>query len=92
VWSADDPQSHNKWAALFNATGDEANADGEKAEGGDNMAEIRLDLRSIGIAENAPCAIIDVWSGKSLGTFKNAEFSQKLRPHASGLYKIVPHR
>jgi len=92
VWSADDPQSHNKWVALFNATGDEADSDMKKAEGGDNMAEIKLDLRSIGIAENAPCVIIDVWSGKSLGTFKNAEFSQKLRPHASGLYKIVPNR
>lgn len=90
VWSADHPQGRVKWAALFNVADNEQYGNTLNADNEDCCAEITLDLRSIGIAEDTACTIIDMWSGETLGTFKNAEFSRKLRSHASGLYKIVP--
>ncbi|MDE6338682.1 MAG: NPCBM/NEW2 domain-containing protein, partial [Muribaculaceae bacterium] len=51
-------------------------------------SEIALDLTEIGIPENTVCRITDLWTGEDLGSFSNKEFSRKLKPHTSGLFKI----
>lgn len=54
----------------------------------DTDAEIALDLRELGFAENQTCEITEMWKNESMGEFKNDEFSPTFSAHASGLYKI----
>src|SRR5574344_2711462 len=51
---------------------------------------VPLDLTKIGLDADQNVTIKDIWSGESLGTFKNSEFAPILNQHASGLYLITP--
>ncbi|WP_243347050.1 NPCBM/NEW2 domain-containing protein [Parabacteroides sp. FAFU027] len=48
-------------------------------------SEVSVDLKSLGI--NGECTVTDLWSGAKLGTFKG-KFTQTLKRHAGGLYRI----
>lgn len=52
---------------------------------GEEEFEIEVKLKDLGI--EADCQISDLWQIKDLGYF-NSTFSQKIRPHGSGLYKV----
>lgn len=54
----------------------------------DNSAPVTLDLTKLGYAQDQPCRIVEMWSGKEEGVYKNAEFSPVIRTHGSGLYRI----
>ena len=49
---------------------------------------VALDLVQLGFAADQPCRVKEMWKGKDVGTFKNAEFAPILRSHASGLYRV----
>lgn len=49
---------------------------------------VRLDLTSIGIPAGEKCKITEMWTGKTLGTFKNSKFTSSINPHASQLLKV----
>lgn len=49
--------------------------------------ELSANLGELGLTGKV--TVTDMWSGKKVGTFTGT-FSQKLLPHASGLYKIEP--
>ncbi len=51
---------------------------------------IPLDLRTLGYAQGQECTLRDLWTGKSAGTFKDAEFAPSIHPHGSKLYRITP--
>ena len=80
VWTADVPNSPDKYIALFNA---QSTIDYPDA------GTVKVDFNSIGIKENA--RVIDLWSRKELGVF-NKEFSRDIPQHGAGLYRISPVR
>ena len=49
---------------------------------------LRAMLEKMGFAADQPCRVKEMWKGKDVGTFKNAEFAPILRSHASGLYRV----
>lgn len=53
----------------------------------DAEAEISVNLKDLGL--NGDCQVTELWTGRKLGEVSN-DFSRKLRPHASGLYKFSP--
>ncbi len=78
VWTATDPKTGDKYLALFN-TSDQVVPNVVEAE----TITVRFDQLGV----NGTRLITDLWSGKKLGTFKG-EFAQKIKPHASGFYRI----
>lgn len=66
------PQTNEVYLALFNVD--------DKDD-----KEISVNLKDLGL--NGDCKVMNMWSGEEMGTFSN-EFSQTLKPHASGLYKF----
>ena len=49
--------------------------------------EISVNLKDLGL--NGDCKVVDIWAGEEIGILSN-DFSQKIKPHGSGLYKFVP--
>lgn len=66
------PQTNEVYLALFNINDD-------KEE------KISVNLKDLGL--NGDCKVTDMWTGKEMGTASN-DFTQVLKPHASGLYKF----
>ncbi len=66
------PQTNEVYLALFNINDD-------KEE------KISVNLKDLGL--NGDCKVTDMWTGEEMGTVSN-DFTQVLRPHASGLYKF----
>lgn len=50
--------------------------------------DITLDLTQLGIPSGKKCEITEMWTGTKVGTYKNAQFTKRLAPHASALYRI----
>jgi hypothetical protein len=67
------PETHEVYLALFNISDDE-------------MINISVNLKDLGI--NGDVEVVNMWTGESLGVISN-DFSQNLKPHASGLYKFI---
>lgn len=67
------PETHDVYLALFNITDDET-------------LNIPVNLKDLGL--NGDVEVVNIWTGESLGTVSN-DFSQTLKPHASGLYKFI---
>jgi hypothetical protein len=82
AWIADAPEASVKYLAVFNA---EDKPQGSQAE----KAKITVSLTDAGFGGG--CAIIDLWSGESLGTI-NDTFSPELPYHGAGLYAVKPSR
>jgi hypothetical protein len=76
AWSADVPGTPDKYLAVFNLADDEP-------------AEIAVSWKELGL--NGKCAVRDLWQKKSLGLFED-RFAPVVKPHAAGLYRIVPAR
>ncbi len=51
---------------------------------------ITLDLRTLGYAQGQACTIRDLWTGRTVGTYKNDEFAPSINEHGSKLYRISP--
>lgn len=73
IWLSENPATKEIYLALFNLS------DGKEE------AEIKVDLGKLGIT--GKCIITELWGNREAGTF-STEFTQKFRPHASGLYKL----
>ena len=73
AWTADDPETGDKFLALFNATDSPG------------TAEISVDFLQIGL--KGTHFVTDLWSGKKLGSISN-RFSAKINRHGAGLYRI----
>jgi hypothetical protein len=73
AWTADDPETGDKFLALFNATDSPG------------TAEISVDFLQIGL--KGTHLVTDLWSGKKLGSISN-RFSAKINRHGAGLYRI----
>ncbi|MBS1653359.1 MAG: glycoside hydrolase family 27 protein [Bacteroidetes bacterium] len=74
AWVADASGSGIKYLALFNKE--------------DNKQSIVISLKDIGIKKS--CKVIDLWSGKTIGIYKN-EFSAEINIHGAGLYELKPY-
>jgi len=72
VWTADDPKTGDKYVALFNASDTPD-------------AEVSVKFDQIGLSGSHN--VKDLWTGKKIGKFTGS-FSQKIRMHGAGLYKI----
>jgi len=66
-------ETNEVYLALFNISDDET-------------LEISVNLKEIGL--NGDVKVINMWTGEILGEVSN-DFSQTIRPHASGLYKFI---
>lgn len=73
AWSADDPETGDKYLALFNAS--------DSPDG----AEISVKFELLGLAGTH--SVKDLWTGEKLGKFRDS-FSQKINKHGAGLYRI----
>ena len=73
AWTADDPETGDKFLALFNATDSPG------------TAEISVDFLQIGL--KGTHLVTDLWSGKKLGSISN-RFSAKINRHGAGLFRI----
>jgi alpha-galactosidase len=76
AWTADDPDSEDKYLAVFNL-------------GEDTETPVYVDLRDLGF--NGKCQIQDLWKHKDLGTFEK-EFTPLITVHGSGMYRISATR
>jgi hypothetical protein len=73
AWTADDPETGDKFLALFNATDSPG------------TAEISVDFLQIGL--KGTHLVTDLWSGKKLGSISN-RFSAKINRHGAGLFTL----
>jgi alpha-galactosidase len=71
VWVADAAENGSKYVALFNKS--------------DSSQHIAVSLSDIGIKKS--CTVIDLWSGKVIGTCKD-ELSSVINKHGAGLYQF----
>ena len=85
VWTADVPNSKDKYVALFNAQSKGENVDFNNA----NQVNVKVNFEAIGIKGKAK--VRDLWSHKDLGIF-NGSFGRELPQHGAGLYRISPVR
>ncbi len=78
AWTADVPDSKDKYVALFNTrdTGDSA-----------NIAPVKVLFETIGL--QGRCAVRDLWEKKDLGAY-SGEFGAVIPAHGAGLYRISP--
>lgn len=72
AWVADDPDSDDKYLAVFNL--------GEDAE-----TPVHVDLRDLGL--KGDCQIRDLWAHQDLGTF-NTHFDPLIGVHGAGMYRV----
>ncbi len=72
AWTADDPQTGDKYVALFNAS---------------DLPEIEISVRFGQLGLTGTHTVTDLWTGKEAGTFTDV-FSRSLNSHGAGLYKI----
>jgi len=72
VWTADAPEGHAKYVAVFNVGDKEA-------------IDIRVDWRSLKLPEK--CSLRDLWAHQDLGTISGGH-TFHVAPHAAGLYAV----
>ena len=72
AWSADDPETGDKYLALFNASDQDA-------------SEISVKFEQLGLTGSH--TVKDLWSGEKLGKF-TLSFSRNINRHGAGLYRI----
>ena len=78
AWTADDPQTGDKYLALFNASDTTGPVPADRAD-------IRVKFDQLGLSGTH--TFTDLWSSEKLGEFTN-EFSQAINRHGAGLYRI----
>jgi alpha-galactosidase len=92
AWTADDPESRDKFLALFNASDSlpviDNNAtrnSGQIATEAAGRASITVKFNQIGLTGTH--TIKDLWTGEKLGEF-TGEFTRIINRHGAGLYRI----
>jgi alpha-galactosidase len=84
AWTADVPESSDKYLALFNARDPEQS--GEQPQASEPAGqEISVDLATLGFS--CPCQVHDLWRHTSLGNF-SGKFAAKIPFHGAGLYRV----
>lgn len=78
AWTADDPQTGDKYLALFNAQDSSANTP-------NGALPVPVQLNALGIQDS--CTITDLWTGKRVGRFTGS-FAPSIRCHGAGLYRL----
>lgn len=76
-WVADDPDSNDKYLALFNTRSSSEN----------NPSEISVTLSDIGFTGSV--RVRDLWQQKELGSV-TGEFAPTINVHGAGLYRLSP--
>jgi alpha-galactosidase len=76
AWSADDPNTGDKYLALFNASDKEPVVEKEEIK-------VQFDLLNL----TGTHEVTDLWSGENLGKFTDA-FSRTIKHHGAGLYRM----
>lgn len=51
---------------------------------------VEIDLAAVGIEAGRSCSIYNIWEGREAGSYKDSEFADTLRQHASSLYRVTP--
>ena len=82
AWSADDQANGDKFLALFNAQDPGRNDPGMIPP---DSALVTVKFEQLGM--RGTHTLTDLWSGKSLGNFKE-EFSIYIKRHGAGLFRI----
>ncbi|HZZ27665.1 MAG TPA: hypothetical protein VFE46_06620 [Pirellulales bacterium] len=89
AWSADVPDSGDKYLALFNAQDakpDSDKQDSAKSDGDKTGQEITVDLTALGFS--GPCQVRDLWRHASLGAF-TGKFAATIPYHGAGLFRVA---
>jgi hypothetical protein len=81
IWTADVPNSTDKYVALFNAK------DAPAGSGAGATEKVTLTLKYLGLGD---AAVTDLWSHKNLGVF-NGAFAADLPYHGAGMYRVSPN-
>lgn len=79
AWTANVPNSSDKYVALFNAQDPAPNA---PAAG----SAVPINLKDLGFADS--CRVRDLWQHTALGTFKS-QFAPMIPFHGAGLYRVA---
>jgi len=72
VWTADDPQTGDKYVALFNAS---------------DLPETEISVKFEQLGLTGTHIVTDLWAGRKIGKFTDV-FSRSVNRHGAGLYKI----
>lgn len=80
VWTAQVPNSPDRYVALFNAQDNAAQVPDHN--------RVSVSLSDLGITGS--CKARDLWKGEDLGVFTN-DFSRDIRIHGAGLYRLTPN-
>lgn len=83
VWTAEVPNSSDRYVALFNAQGSTIPYDLPENN------PVSVSLTDFGIAGKA--SVRDLWNKKDLGVF-SGKFSQAIPLHGAGLFRVSPQR
>jgi hypothetical protein len=76
AWTADDPDTGDKYLALFNVS--DKNTQQKQV-----MMTVKFDLLGL----KGTHEVKDLWNGEGVGKFIN-EFTRTIKPHGAGLYRI----
>jgi hypothetical protein len=75
IWTADIPDSGDKYLAFFNQWESK------------NPVYIKILFNQLGLKSDTEYKVRDLWAKKDIGSFKK-EFSAPINAHGAGLYKI----
>lgn len=78
IWAADKTGTEDKYLAMFNLW--------ETVK----PVQISFEWKEVGLAENGRYRVYDIWNQKDLGFFEKG-FSEPIKMHGAGLYKISPN-
>ena len=81
AWSAENPETGDKYLALFNASDKVNPSDPEPAD----AADITVTFDQIGLSGKH--TVTDLWTGEKLGKFTDS-FTRSIKRHGAGLYEI----
>jgi hypothetical protein len=73
AWTADDPETGDKYLALFNAS--------------DTVNPVEMSVKFEQLGLSGTHSVKDLWTGEKLGRFTNA-FARTINHHGAGLYRI----
>jgi alpha-galactosidase len=91
TWSADVPNSADRYVAFFNAQGDGIPYDSKKALPHEIPTKNRVSVTLAELGITGKAKVRDVWKRQEVGVV-SGEFSQEIRVHGAGLFRLSPTR
>ena len=85
AWTADDPETGDKYLALFNAADHQPVVEDPSALIPWETAEITIKFEQLGLTGTH--TVKDLWTGEKLGKYKES-FTRTINSHGAGLYRI----